>query len=107
MRYGTDVSLEQTHLFNMGSMFTDQNMYDQICVFGRENKKALFSLDAANDWKLDIGNLICNAVRRKKKGKRKVQEMTQSQAAALPRHEEEEEADKSKQAQNEQTYEKH
>ena len=42
-----------------------------------------------------------------KKGKRKVQGVSQSQTAALPRHQEEEESDKSKQAQIEQTYEKH
>ena len=41
------------------------------------------------------------------KGKRKVQGVPQSQTAALPRHQEEEETDKSKQAQIEQTYEKH
>ena len=33
--------------------------------------------------------------------------MPQSRAAALPRHQEEEETDKTKQAQIEQTYEKH
>ena len=44
---------------------------------------------------------------RKKKGKRKVQGVPQSQTAVLPRPEEEEETDKSKQAQIEQTYEKH
>ena len=42
-----------------------------------------------------------------KKGKRKVQGVPQSLTAALPRHQEEEEADKSKQAQTEQTYEKY
>ena len=42
-----------------------------------------------------------------KKGKRKVQEVPQSQTAALPRHQEEEETHKSKQAQVDQTYEKH
>ena len=41
------------------------------------------------------------------KGKSKVQGMPQSQTAALPRPQEEEETDKSKQAQIEQTYEKH
>ena len=41
------------------------------------------------------------------KGKRKVQGEPQSQTAALPRPQEEEETDKSKQAQTEQTYEKH
>ena len=43
----------------------------------------------------------------KKKGKRKAQGVPQSQTAALPRPQEEEETDKSKQAQTEQTYEKH
>ena len=42
-----------------------------------------------------------------KKGKRKVQGVPQSQTAAHPRHQEEEETDKTKQAQIEQTYEKH
>ena len=50
---------------------------------------------------------ICFAVMIKKKGKRKVQGVPQSQIAALPRHQEEEEIDKFKQAQIEQTYEKH
>ena len=44
---------------------------------------------------------------KKKKGKRKVQGVPQSQTAALPRPQEEVETDKSKQAQTEQTYEKH
>ena len=42
-----------------------------------------------------------------KKGKRKVQGVPQSQTAALPRNQEEKETDKTKQAQIEQTYEKH
>ena len=42
-----------------------------------------------------------------KNGKRKVQGVPQSQTVALPRPQEEEETDKSKQAQTEQTYEKH
>ena len=42
-----------------------------------------------------------------KKGKRKVQGVPQSKTAALSRPQEEEETDKSKQAQTEQTYEKH
>ena len=43
-----------------------------------------------------------------KNGKRKVQGVSQLQAAALPRHEEEEETDKTKQkVQIEQTYNKH
>ena len=39
--------------------------------------------------------------------KSKVQGVPQSQTAAFPRHQEEEETDKSKQAQIDQTYEKH
>ena len=42
-----------------------------------------------------------------KKGKGKVQGVPQSQTVALPRPQEEEETNKSKQAQTEQTYEKH
>ena len=42
-----------------------------------------------------------------KNGKRKVQGVPQSQTAALPRNQEEEKTDKSKQAQIEQTNEKH
>ena len=43
----------------------------------------------------------------KTKGKRKVQGVPQSQTAALSRHQKEEKTDKTKQAQIEQTYEKH
>ena len=43
----------------------------------------------------------------KKKGKRKVQGVPQSQTAAIPRPQEEEETDKSKQTQIKKTYEKH
>ena len=42
-----------------------------------------------------------------KKGKRKIQGVPQLQTAAFPSHQEEEETDKSKQAQTEQTHEKH
>ena len=45
--------------------------------------------------------------KKKKKGKRKVQGVPQSKTAAIPRHQEEEETDRTKQAQIEQTYEKH
>ena len=53
-------------------------------------------------------NDICSRLdAMEKKGKWKVQGVPQSQTAALPRPQEEEETDKSKQAQIEQTYEKH
>ena len=45
--------------------------------------------------------------KKKNKGKRLVKGEPQSQTAALPRHQEDEETDKTKQAQTEQTYEKH
>ena len=51
--------------------------------------------------------IYLNQLTRTNKGKRKVQGVQQSQTAALPRPQEEEETDKSKQAQTEQTYEKH
>ena len=44
--------------------------------------------------------------KKKKKGKRKVQGVPQSQTSALHRPQEEEETDKPKHAQTEQTYEK-
>ena len=50
---------------------------------------------------------FCSALSWKKKGNRKVQGVPQSQTAALPKPQGEEETDKSKQAQTEQTYEKH
>ena len=52
-------------------------------------------------------NCLCSSELMPKKGKRKVQGVPQSQTAALPRPQEEEETDKSKQAQTEQTFEKH
>ena len=45
--------------------------------------------------------------KKKKKVKRTVQGVLQSLAADLPRHQEEEEADKTKEVQIEQTYEKY
>ena len=42
-----------------------------------------------------------------KQDKRKLQGVPQSQTASLPRYQEEEETEKTKQAQIEQTYEKH
>ena len=45
--------------------------------------------------------------KKKKNSKRKIQGVPQSQTAGLPRNQEEEETDKTKQAEIEQTYEKH
>ena len=56
---------------------------------------------------MSIGPLPNSLAIIKKKGKRKVKGVPQSQTAALPRHQEEEETDKTKQAQIEQTYAKH
>ena len=52
---------------------------------------------------LQINFTLLQMNRRRKKGKR----VPQSQTAALPRPKKEEETDKSKQAQTEQTHEKH
>ena len=56
---------------------------------------------------IDVGYSKKYSKKYSKTGKRKVQGVQQSQTAALPRHQEEEETDKSKQAQIDQTYEKH
>ena len=58
-------------------------------------------------WTIKSQISLCTQTIYVKKGKRKVQGVPQSQTAALPRPREEEETDKSKQAQTEQTYEKH
>ena len=65
-------------------------------------------IDHSKSWE-DTTSLkpICMRIGYHKKGKRKVQGVPQLQTAALPRHQEEEETDKSKQAQIDQTYEKH
>ena len=52
-------------------------------------------------------NIFSNTKKKKKKSKRKVQGVPQSQTAALPSHQEEEKTHRFKQAQIEQTYEKH
>ena len=57
--------------------------------------------------KLSVIHNDIKLINEKKKGKRKVQGVPQSQTAALPRPQEEEQTDKSKQVQIEQTYEKH
>ena len=63
-----------------------------------------------SSFHLTLVLFICSlfrSIRVCEKGKRKVQGVPQSQAVALPRHQEEEKTDKTKQAQIEQTYEKH
>ena len=76
-------------------------------TFNKKKKKKYHTNSTAlerseiNYWELKL------ALQDSKKGKRKVQGVPQSQTAALPRPQEEEETDKSKQAQIEQTYEKH
>ena len=70
----------------VGSSISCWKLYDEVIFF------ILFGDDSISQLK---------------KGKRKVQGVPQSQTAALPRPQEEEETDKSKQAQTEQTYEKH
>ena len=56
---------------------------------------------------LVVRNVQVHILRKKKISKRKIQGVPQSQTAGLPRHQEEEETDKTKQAEIEQTYEKH
>ena len=56
---------------------------------------------------LVVRNVQVHILRKKKISKRKNEGVPQSQTAGLPRHQEEEETDKPKQAEIEQTYEKH
>ena len=67
------------------------------------------SLPSVDIFKAKTGKLQAakQIKKKKKKGKRKVKGVPQSQTAAHPRHQEEEETDKTKQAQIEQTYQKH
>ena len=64
-----------------------------------------YNVETTSIQRLDAESMLNRL--RFKKSKRKVQGVPQSQTAALPRPQEEEETDKSKQAQTEQTYEKH
>ena len=68
-----------------------------ILLCARINKKQKLNYDGPSQ----------RHIIKKKKGKRKVQGVPQSQTAALPRPQEEEETDKRKQAQTEQTHQKH
>ena len=70
----------------------------------REN--VLLTMAILYDKKYSMGSIKLYK-ENKKKCKRKVQGVPQSQTAALPRHQEEEDTDKSKQTQIEQMYEKH
>ena len=79
-------------------------MYLASMVLKFKMEQALFELDRHD--KNNVSRLLREEIM-KKKGKRKVQGVQQSQTAAPPRHQEEEETDKSKQAQIDQTYEKH
>ena len=68
--------------------------------YGYSEKNCLFSMPS--DLLLIFLTLLL-----KRKGKRKVQGVPQSQTADPPSHQEEKKTDKTKQAQIEQTYEQH
>ena len=78
-------------------------------MFGPQS--SIYKTSHWNKNKIKKAKLLCDETKQRaewqKTGKRKVQGVPQSQTAALPRPQEEEETDKSKQAQIEQTYEKH
>ena len=80
---------------------------ERIKETDREERGTRIKVKKKNRRKKNIPTLPLPATRIAEKGKRKVQGVPQSQTAALPRPQEEEETDKSKQAQIEQTYEKH
>ena len=73
-----------------------------------ENRTVWSTLDNYSHQKTNSKRAYKKHIKwQKRKGKRKVQGVPQSQTAALPRHQEEEETDISKQTQIEQTYEKY
>ena len=106
-----------------GAPFMRKRHYLHVCTDWHQwscNSNCMYQLPVVDDFTGScIYKIICKhdlcwstivhtfIKKKKKKGKRKVQGVPQSQTAALPRHQEEEETDKSKQAQIEQTYEKH
>ena len=75
----------------------------QFCDFKELTLKTVFLLALASGRRCSEIYALSYSKKTKQKGKRKVQEMPQSQTAAFPRHQKEEETDKSKQAQIEQT----
>ena len=73
---------------------------------GLGNRYQLYNRDQMFWWDCADAKDDLNLHNQKQVREKKVQEVPQSQTAALPRHQEEEETDKFKQAQIEQTYEK-
>ena len=87
--------------------FEKKNPYIFVFLSYRRNFLGTQNRVRISHGKQAIGVRAVVGISVQKKGKRKVQGVPQSQTAALPRHQEEEETDKSKQAQIEQSYEKH
>ena len=90
----------------------NRKLYSNISKEEMEWLRSLSQDDSVVIRKADKSNMIVimnktDYIKEKKKGKRKVQGVPQSQTVALPRPQEEEETDKCNQAQIEQTYEKH
>ena len=83
---------------------THKHPFTALKIHVSKRTRDLLERCASNRYQLSCRGLTEIKV---KKSKRKVQGVPQSQTAALPRPQEEEETDKSKQAQTEQTYEKH
>ena len=82
--------------------------YENVSIqFGWEKKLLYLKLYRSYRFMSLAFTIALPSTNIQKQSKRKVQGVPQSQTAALPRHQEEEETDKSKQAQIEQTYEKH
>ena len=115
--YAIHFALQKLGYYLHGAQFviqTDHKPLKYLLESPIQNKKKKIQL-----WALSMTGYSCTIeyiagiintcadLLSRKKGKRKVQGVPQSQTAALPRPQEEEETDKSKQAQTEQTYEKH
>ena len=99
-----DLSILKVHVKKTAKDLSD-NAYATFCLFFSDvlYKSICYGYSFELHRQVDAIQLGTYNI----KGKRKVQGVPQSQTAALPRPQEEEETDKSKQAQTEQTYEKH
>ena len=85
-------------------VFCEKWFFFQCRLVKNTQKDKLISSQNGSQCAQKLPGNVCDW---KKKGKRKVQGVSQLQTAVLPRHQEEEETDKTKQTQIEQTYEKH
>ena len=95
------------HYITIHKKYNNESIALERSVMNYSSSQPIFSGLETHSTPANTSRKALTGCGMKKKGKRKVQGVPQSQTAALPRPQEEKETDKSKQAQTEQTYEKH